>query len=160
MKYTLYWTSVQQVTFQLAFILTKCIQIWLVSHYTNLALVGKFSLLHKCNFTHLFHFHNIYLHSYLYFKRLFRLSKTLDAAAEQYYYAQGIPGFGHSFIRNRCPCGVWRLLFFESPSEYIGNVKHVIGTDCRARDAAKWYFPEIVTHSAVMHKILSEKHAV
>lgn len=68
-----------------------------------------------------------------------------------------IPGLGHSFIRNWCPCGIWRLLFFESPSKYIGNVKHVIGTDCRARDAAKWHFPEIVTHPAVMHKTLSKK---
>ena len=47
-----------------------------------------------------------------------------------------IPGLRHTFIRNWCPCGIWRLLFFESPSEDVGDVTHVISTHCRPRDAA------------------------
>ena len=45
-----------------------------------------------------------------------------------------VPGLRHAFIRNWCPCGIWRLLFFESPSKDIGDVMHVIGTHCRSRD--------------------------
>jgi hypothetical protein len=47
-----------------------------------------------------------------------------------------VPGFRDSLIRNWCPGGIGRLLFFESPGENIGYVTHVIGTDCRPRDAA------------------------
>ena len=64
-----------------------------------------------------------------------------------------IPGLRHAFIRNWCPCGIWRLLFFESPSKDIGDVMHVIGTHCRSRDAAMGHFIQSVTYATVPHAV-------
>ena len=64
-----------------------------------------------------------------------------------------IPGLRHAFIRNWRPCGIWRLLFFESPSKDIGNVMHVIGTHCRPRDAAMGHFIQSVTYATVPHAV-------
>lgn len=47
-----------------------------------------------------------------------------------------IPGFRDALVWNRRPSRVRRLLFLEPPGKNIGNVEHVVGTDCRPGDAA------------------------